>query len=47
MGKLTITRYDMEEGVFSGEFYFTAKIDYGDCEEIIEVTEGRFDIGKK
>ena len=48
-GKLTITRYDMEEGIFSGEFYFTAKLNssVGDCKEIIEVTEGRFDIGKK
>ena len=46
-GKLVITRYDMEEGIFSGEFYFTVKIDHGDCEEIVEITEGRFDIGKK
>ena len=49
-GKLTITRYDTVENIFSGRFYFTANLSSSseDCNnEIIEVTEGRFDIKKE
>ena len=43
-GKITITRYD--EDIISGTFYCTLKNDYDPPNDIIEVTEGRFDFNK-
>ncbi|MCF6307572.1 MAG: hypothetical protein L3J09_06430 [Flavobacteriaceae bacterium] len=43
-GKIIITRYDDE--VISGTFYCTLKNDYDPPNDIIEVTEGRFDFNK-
>ena len=42
-GSLTITRYDFENRIVSGTFNFTAQ-NRDDPEDIIEITNGRFDI---
>jgi hypothetical protein len=45
-GELLITRYDKNEGIFSGTFSCKA-INRDNPDEIIEITQGRFDINWK
>jgi hypothetical protein len=42
-GNLNITRYDYSNGIISGTFDFNA-VNKDDSNDIIEITEGRFDI---
>ncbi|MCB0463137.1 MAG: hypothetical protein KDC81_10585 [Flavobacteriaceae bacterium] len=42
-GSLSITRYDFDNQIVSGTFYCKA-VNSNDASEIIEITEGRFDI---
>ncbi len=44
-GKIIITRYD--DNVISGTFYCTLRNDYDPPNDIIEVTEGRFDFNRQ